>query len=116
MAPTGDQARLLRIGDADHRLNAYKFSPEDVRRHPQLASNLSVWFTDETTGGETYGVGRYVEVEAESDDPDHVYVVNLNNAHNPYCAYNPTYSCAIPTREDRLPIAVRAGEMSYHTE
>ncbi len=106
----------LRIGGADHRLNAYKFSAEDVRRHPQLAANLSVWFTDETTGGETYGVGRYVEVEPESDDPDHLYVVNLNNAHNPYCAYNPSYSCAIPTREDRLPLAVRAGEMTYHVE
>ncbi|HLF13928.1 MAG TPA: DUF1684 domain-containing protein [Bacteroidota bacterium] len=104
------------IGGKEHRLNVYKFTPDDVRRHPQLAGTLSVWFTDETTGGETYPVGRYVEIEPEAGDPDHLYVVNLNNAHNPYCAYNPSYSCAIPTREDRLPAAVRAGEMNYHVE
>jgi uncharacterized protein (DUF1684 family) len=61
-------------------------------------------------------VGRYLEIEPESKDPEHLYVVNLNNAHNPYCAYNPAYSCAVPTKEDRLPLAIRAGEMNYHVE
>ncbi len=104
------------IEGKEYRLNVYKFPPDDIRRHPQLAGTLSVWFTDETTGDETYPVGRYVEIEPEVEDPDHLYVVNLNNAYNPYCAYNPSYSCAIPTREDRLPVAIRAGELDYHAE
>ncbi len=119
----GEPRKQLRYGyftigieEQEHRLNVYKFTSEDIRLRPELARTLSVWFTDETTGAETYPVGRYLEIEPEVDDADHLYVVNLNNAHNPYCAYNPAFSCAIPTREDRLPVAIRAGEMNYHME
>lgn len=105
----------ISIGGQDLDLNVYKFTEEDIRQHPTLEGNLSVWFTDSTTGYETYGVGRYVEIEPEAADPDHLYVINFNNAHNPYCAYNPNYSCAIPTKDDHLPVAIRAGEMNYHT-
>jgi uncharacterized protein (DUF1684 family) len=98
------------------RINVYKFPPEITAQHPELDGVLSAWFTDETTGRETYHVGRYLQIEPESKDPGHLYVLNLNNAHNPYCAYNPVYSCAIPTREDRLPVAIRAGEMNYREE
>lgn len=106
----------VEIGGREHRLNVYKFPPEITNQHPDLQGVLSVWFTDSTTGIETYPVGRYLEIERESDDPEHLYVVNLNNAHNPYCAYNPAYSCAIPTKEDRIQAAIRAGEMNYHVE
>jgi len=106
----------ITIGGTEYRLNVYKDTDDDIRRHPELATNLSVWFTDETTGKETYEVGRYIRIEPENPDPDHLYVVNLNDAHNPYCAYNPAYSCAIPTEKDRLPIAIRAGELKYHSE
>jgi uncharacterized protein (DUF1684 family) len=44
----------------------------------------------------------------------HVYVIDLNKAYNPYCAYSSLYSCAVPRQEDRLTIAVRAGELKYH--
>jgi uncharacterized protein (DUF1684 family) len=63
---------------------------------------------------ETYHVGRYVDVGAEQPDPEHVYVIDFNNAYNPYCAYSSLYSCAIPRREDRIPTPVRAGELKYH--
>jgi uncharacterized protein (DUF1684 family) len=75
---------------------------------------LSVWFTDETTGKETYRVGRYVEVGEENPDPQFVYTIDLNKAYNPYCAYSDLYSCAIPRKEDHIPIAIRAGEKNYH--
>jgi uncharacterized protein (DUF1684 family) len=104
------------IGGTGYHLNVYKFTDEDIRIHPQLANVLSVWYTDATTGKETYGVGRYVEIEPENPDPDHLYVVNLNNSHNPYCAYNHAYSCAVPTAEDHLPVPVRAGELKYHAD
>jgi uncharacterized protein (DUF1684 family) len=106
----------IEVGGAEHRLNVYKFPPDMASQYPELEGVLSVWFTDETTGKETYQVGRYLEIEREATDPDHLYVVNLNNAHNPYCAYNHAYSCPIPTREDRIPVAIRAGEMNYHVE
>jgi uncharacterized protein (DUF1684 family) len=73
-----------------------------------------VWFTDETTGQDTYGVGRYVDVGNEDADPDHPYVIDFNKAYNPYCAYSNLFSCAVPRKEDHLDIALRVGEMKYH--
>ena len=96
------------------RLNAYKFTPYDGERYERYRETLSIWFTDSTTGHETYEVGRYIDGGDDMHDPNHVYVIDLNKAYNPYCAYSTRYSCAIPRKEDRLEIAVRAGEMKYH--
>lgn len=96
------------------RLNVYKFTPYDGQRYLLYKNQLSVWFTDRTTGLETYHVGRYVEIGEEVPDSSHRYVIDFNKAYNPYCAYSDLYSCAIPRDEDRLTVAVAAGEKSYH--
>jgi hypothetical protein len=96
------------------RLNVYRFTPYDGKRYRLFRDHLSVWFTDPTTGVETYHVGRYVDVGVEQPDPAHVYIIDFNRAYNPYCAYSSLYSCAIPRDEDRLPVPVRAGELTYH--
>jgi uncharacterized protein (DUF1684 family) len=105
---------LFTIGGEELRLNAYKFTADDPKRYEQYRAYLSVWFTDETTGKETYEVGRYLDVGEEQPDPDAVYTLDFNNAYNPYCSYSARYSCAIPTKEDRLGVAIRAGELKYH--
>ena len=116
----GEERRQVKYGyftfDLDgkeYRLNAYKSVGEESQRSPMVRDYLSVWFTDETTGKETYNVGRYLDVGDEDPDPNHLYTINLNNAYNPYCAYSEIYSCAVPRREDHLNLAVRAGEMKY---
>ena len=96
------------------RLNVYKFTPYDRQRYDLYRDNLSIWFTDSTTGHETYDVGRYLDIGNDTHDPNHRYVIDLNQAYNPFCAYSPRYSCAIPRREDHLDIALRVGEMKYH--
>ena len=73
----------------------------------------SIWFTDKTTNNESYGVGRYIDFEKQTD-PDYIYDIDFNSAYNPYCAYSPNYSCAIPTKEDYIPLAVAAGEKKFH--
>jgi uncharacterized protein (DUF1684 family) len=64
-------------------------------------------FMDATSGGETYGSGRYLEVEPL---PDGRLLVDFNLAYNPYCAYNEYWSCPIPPKENRLSVPIRAGE------
>jgi hypothetical protein len=96
------------------QLTAYRFTPSDSMRYRLYRNNLSVWFTDETTGKETYGVGRYLDVGDENPDTGHLYSIDFNRAYNPYCAYSPLYSCAVPRKEDHLPLALRVGEMKYH--
>jgi hypothetical protein len=68
-------------------------------------------FRDATSGKETYGAGRYLEVEPPG--PDQLVVVDLNYAYNPYCAYNPDWSCPIPPGENWLAVPIRAGEKSF---
>ncbi len=65
-------------------------------------------FMDVTNGVETYAGGRYVEVDPL---PDGRLVVDFNLAYNPYCAYNPYWSCPLPPKENRLKVPIRAGEM-----
>ncbi|TXH24713.1 MAG: DUF1684 domain-containing protein [Cyclobacteriaceae bacterium] len=73
---------------------------------------LFLAFSDETSGSETYGAGRYLDVKkvpaAKSIELD------FNLAYNPYCAYNDNYSCPFPPKENLLKVAIRAGEMNYH--
>jgi uncharacterized protein (DUF1684 family) len=96
----------LAFGDTLLRLNVYRGDDD--------GATLSVAFTDETTGKETYGVGRYLPIEDESPDRNHLYAVDFNKATNPYCAYNDAYTCAVPLREDHLGVRITAGERSYH--
>ena len=69
-------------------------------------------FRDRTSGSETYGAGRYLEVEPPG--PDGAVVVDFNLAYNPYCAYNPEWSCPIPPGENWLAVPIRAGERTFH--
>jgi uncharacterized protein len=70
-------------------------------------TGLFVPFRDLTTGKETYGAGRYLNVEVS---PSGVYDLDFNKAYNPYCYYNPMYTCPLPPPENRLDVQVRAGE------
>jgi len=117
----GEERKQLRYGyfilnfdEKPYRLNVYKYLTSESRHLNIGPEYLAVWFTDATTGKETYHVGRYVEVGAEKPDTNASYSINLNNAYNPYCAYTPMYSCAIPRKEDHLDFPVLAGEMTYH--
>ncbi|MBA4312595.1 MAG: hypothetical protein C0417_08185 [Chlorobiaceae bacterium] len=117
----GDEREYAKYGyftfsysDKEYRINVYKFTSKDSARYNTYKNYLSVWFTDETTGKETYHVGRYIDVGEEQTDPNHFYILDFNSAYNPYCAYSARYSCAIPRKEDHLPFEVRAGEMKYH--
>jgi len=105
----GDQGQPIVL-----KINVYKFTPYDTKRYELYRDALSVWFTDETTGKETYGVGRYIDVGNEDSDPQHRYIIDFNKAYNPYCAYSSLFSCAVPRKEDHIDITLRVGEMKYH--
>lgn len=72
--------------------------------------SLFVPFRDATSGKETYGAGRYLEVDSPKDGR---VVVDFNIAYNPYCCYNESWSCPIPPRENWLEVPIRAGEKDF---
>ena len=73
---------------------------------------LFLAFGDETSAVETYGAGRYLDV-AKSPGRSTIKL-DFNLAYNPYCAYNESYTCPLPPRQNILTIPIRAGEKSYH--
>jgi len=92
---------------SDYKINVYKSHTRSGEFY------YSIWFTDKTTGYETYGVGRYIDFEMEAD-PEYNYTLDFNKAYNPYCAYNSAYTCPIPREEDHLDLAIEAGEKNFH--
>jgi uncharacterized protein (DUF1684 family) len=72
--------------------------------------HLTVLFSDATSGVETYGAGRYLELEPLGGNQ---FLVDFNLAYNPWCAYSPDFSCPIPPKENRLNIPIKAGEMNF---
>ena len=67
-------------------------------------------FVDSLAGKETYGAGRYLEPEPLGGNR---FRVDFNLAYNPYCAYNPHWSCPITPAENRLKVPIRAGEKVF---
>jgi uncharacterized protein (DUF1684 family) len=68
-------------------------------------------FVDSLAGTETYPAGRYLEPEPL---PGGYFLVDFNLAYNPYCAYNEKWSCPITPAENRLKLAIAAGEKLFH--
>lgn len=89
-------------------LNVYQ-----SRKNYQTDKRLFLLFTDLTSGNESYGGGRYIDLRIPDDDE---VILDFNKSYNPYCAYNYNYSCPIPPAENHLDISVKAGVKKPHKD
>ena len=95
----------FRLGDADCELELYWLDA--------YGGGLFVPFGDATSGGETYGAGRYLLDTVKGADlgmDGARLVLDFNLAYNPSCAYDPRWACPLTPPANRLGIAVQAGE------
>lgn len=90
---------MFSIGGVSYTLSAFA-GAEGLAR-------LFVPFHDLTNRVETYGGGRYLNLDRTATG---VYDLDFNAAYHPYCVYNKSYVCPIPPAENRLAVAIRAGE------
>lgn len=91
----------------------YVYQSHALLQDPQHADHLFLPFTDHTTGRESYETGRYIDLSISGIKNNQI-TVDFNKAYNPYCAYvSGIYSCPIPPKENRLKVAIRAGEKKY---
>jgi len=67
-------------------------------------------FTDLTNGDLTYGGGRYIDLNYPLKDS---VLIDFNKAYNPYCAYNPKYSCPLVPSANHLETMILSGEKSF---
>ena len=72
---------------------------------------LFVAFADATSGKTTYGSGRFIELD--KPDADGYTYIDFNKAYNPPCAFTEFATCPLPPPQNRLSIAIPAGEKKY---
>jgi uncharacterized protein (DUF1684 family) len=83
-------------------------SQEDLENE-NSKDNLFLPFTDATSGNESYGGGRYMDLLTTDETPNGTILLNFNNTYNPYCAYNEKFSCPLTPRKNHLDVAIKAG-------
>ncbi|RYY18230.1 MAG: DUF1684 domain-containing protein [Cytophagaceae bacterium] len=106
----GQPETYQRWGTAEFELNG---QPQHLTLLQKTGDQqLFVPFTDPTNGQQTYGAGRYLDVPLPPAEANEL-TLDFNQAYNPYCAYNHDYSCPKPPAENRLTVAVAAGELAY---
>lgn len=75
----------------------------------ELEDSFFLIFADLTSGETTYPAGRYLY--ADKPGPDGTTILDFNKAHSPPCAFTNFATCPLPTRENRLKVAIEAGEV-----
>ncbi|MFC4739212.1 DUF1684 domain-containing protein [Flavobacterium ponti] len=97
------------IDSKDLVLTVYKNI--DLSKRKGFKDYLFLPFLDETNGNETYGGGRFLDMRIPKSDE---VIIDFNKAYNPYCAYNPEYSCPIVPLENELAVEIKAGVKKFH--
>jgi uncharacterized protein (DUF1684 family) len=88
------------VGGVPCALTAYTFEGG-------TAESVFMPFLDGTTGSESYGAGRYLDIDREADG---TYAIDFNLAYHPSCVYDARFSCPLTPVENRLPVRIEAGE------
>ncbi|MBF8963661.1 DUF1684 domain-containing protein [Pontibacter sp. FD36] len=107
----GSTEAYLRYAFANFELHGEPQRLTLYKKVKEQEEKLFVPFTDKTNGFDTYGGGRYLDVPFKEGAT--TATLDFNRAYSPFCAYNPEYVCPVPPKENRLSVAVEAGEKNY---
>lgn len=106
----GDVDKVAIVGAVVFTLHGQEYRLDAEQDEP---NTLSFVFRDLTSGKETYAAARFLDTAAPNNG---AVALDFNEAYNPPCAYNPYTTCPLPTPENRLRVAIPAGEKIYQTE
>jgi len=98
---------IFKLNDTENRILILEMMDPGPER-----GKLFLSFADETSGNETYGAGRYLDIKKVPGAT--AISLDFNLAYNPYCAYSDRFSCPFPPKENILKMAIMAGEKNYH--
>jgi uncharacterized protein (DUF1684 family) len=99
----------LILDDKNFTLNIYQ--NVDLVKKEGYEDYLFLPYTDLTSGEESYGGGRYIDLRIPEGD---TIIIDFNKSYNPYCAYNYKYSCPVPPVENRMGVEIRAGVKAFN--
>jgi uncharacterized protein len=118
LSPYTDADRELKVSYTDGTTDTYEkmafadFTINGTAQRLLLLKNggtISVLFRDGTSGEQTYGGGRYIDIPVD-EARNNTLIIDFNKAYNPYCVYAPDYACPLPPAENTLDVAIIAGE------
>lgn len=108
---TGEQEKYIPYAHAQFELEGKQQKLLLYKDWDDVNPNrLFLMFADDTSGDETYGGGRYIDLEENGTNS---IILDFNTAYNPYCHFNPEYSCPIPPAENLMKVPIKAGEKLY---
>lgn len=115
MMPTSNGAsrKYFKYGVLTFEIEGKSFSLNAFQSETEAKKNTEIFvlFRDLTSGKETYGAGRYLNVKVPSNGEA---VLDFNFAYNPSCAYgNSQYVCPLPPKENYLQTEIKAGEKVF---
>ncbi len=91
----------------------FKFKGKQYALEPVLeegSDGLFIIFRDATSRKETYGAGRFLYAKRAENGK---VLLDFNRAENPPCAFTSFATCPLPPPQNRLEIAIKAGEKRY---
>lgn len=109
--PAAEYERAATLGftlGGDHHVLAGYHAPNQ--------DGLFVPFTDDTSGGETPKIGRYVELDVDGVESGSQVALDFNLAYLPFCVLDESYASPVPPERNHVPVAIRAGEKHVEIE
>lgn len=108
---SGKKKRYIKYAKANFKLDGKKhtlvlYRMADIKK-PEYAKLVFLPFTDLTSNNETYGGGRYIDLEITDADS---ITIDFNLCYQPYCAYSHNgWNCPIPPLENFVNAKIKAG-------
>jgi len=89
----------------------YRLAPLN---HPVKDDKFFIIFGDQTNGESTYGGGRYIYIPTPNED--NITYIDFNKSYNPPCVFTEYATCPLPPTQNKLNIAIPAGEKMFKDE
>jgi uncharacterized protein (DUF1684 family) len=113
---TDRKPMYVKYGEAHFEIDGKPFQLNiyqniELSKKEEYKDYLFLPFSDLTCGKESYIGGKYIDMKTPKGE---TIVIDFNTSYNPYCAYNPKYSCPKVPLENDLKIEIKAGVKKFH--
>ena len=103
------------LQERDFSAGTVTFTRDGKEYSLEPAADGSIVFRDQTTGKATYGAGRFLDIDLPKNlKAANSVVLDFNKAYNPPCVFTAYATCPLPPPQNRLTLAVVAGELMYN--